>query len=99
MRLYHFQLKKGISIGECIKDYIKLLADLTIVEVSIEEQDKALILLNSLPDENYETFVLTLINGKQSLGYHEVSSALINQELGRIKSLQEYISRSINGKR
>ena len=81
-----------------MNDYIKLLADLANAEVSIEE-DKVLILLNSLPDEDYETFVLTLINGKQSLGYHEVSSALINQELGRIKSLQEYISRSINGKR
>ena len=51
--------------------------------MSIKEQDKTLILLNSLPDENYETFVLTLSNGKQSLGYHEVSSALINHELRR----------------
>ena len=66
-----------------MNDYIKLLTDLANAEVSIKEEDKALSLLNSLPDEEYKTFVLTLINGKQSLGYHEVSSALINQALGR----------------
>jgi len=47
-----------------MNDYIKFLIDLINVDVDIEEEDKALILLNSLPDEEYETFVLTLINGK-----------------------------------
>jgi len=37
------------------------------LDVEIEEENKAVILLNSLPDEEYETFVLTLINGKQTL--------------------------------
>ena len=65
-----------------MNDY-KLLADLVNVDASIEEENKALILLSSLPDEDYEIFVLTLINGKQSLGYHEVSSTLVNHELRR----------------
>jgi len=42
----------------------KLLTDLVNVDVDIEEEDKTLILLNSLPDKEYETFILTLINGK-----------------------------------
>jgi len=42
-----------------------------------------LIFLSSLPDEDYKTFVLTLINGKQSLGSNEVSSTLVNHELRR----------------
>jgi len=63
-RLYRFQLKKGISISEHMKNYTKLLANLANVDVVIGEEDKALILLSSLPDEDYETFVLTLINGK-----------------------------------
>jgi len=87
IRFYRFQLKKGISIGEHMNDYTKLLADLANMDVVIEEEDKVLILLSSLPDEDYETFVLTLINDKQSLGYHEVSSALVNYELRRIKCL------------
>ena len=63
-RLYRFQLKKGLAIDDHMNNYKKLLADLVNVDLAIEEQDKALIFLNSLPDEDYETFVLTLINGK-----------------------------------
>jgi len=49
----------------------------------IDEEDKALILLSSLPDKGYETFVLTLINGRTSLSYSEVTTALVNLELRR----------------
>ena len=47
-----------------MNDYTKLLTDLVNVDMDIEEEDKALILLNSLPDEEYETFVFTLVNEK-----------------------------------
>ena len=63
-RLYHFQLKKGISIDEHMNNYTNLLADLVNVDVAIKEEEKALILLSSLPNEDYETFVLTLISDK-----------------------------------
>ena len=64
MRLYRFQMKRGLSIDEHINNYTKLLTDLVNVDVKIEEEDKAVLLLNSLPDEEYETFTLILINGK-----------------------------------
>jgi len=48
-------------------NYTKFLADLVNVDVAIKEEDKALILLNLLPDTEYEIFILTLINGKESL--------------------------------
>jgi len=51
MKLYRFQLKKSISIGEHMNNYTKLLADLANVDVVIEDEDKALILLSSLPDK------------------------------------------------
>jgi len=47
-----------------MNDHTKLLADLINMDVDVEEEDKAVILLNSLPNKEYETFVLTLINGK-----------------------------------
>jgi len=50
-------LKKELSIAEHMNDYTMLLTDL--VNVDIREEDKALNLLNSLSDEEYETFVLT----------------------------------------
>jgi len=53
------------------------------VNVAIEKEDKALILLNSLPDEEYETFILTLINDKQTLNYSDVSVAFVSYEVKR----------------
>ena len=64
-----------------MNNYIKLLTDLVNVDVKINEEDKAVILLNSLSDEEYETFVLTLINDKQTLNYSDVSTTLVNDEV------------------
>ena len=47
----------------------------------IEEGDKTVILLNSLPDKEYETFTLILINGRQTLNYSEVPAALVNYDV------------------
>jgi len=38
-------LKRGLSIGEYMNNYIKLLAHLINMNVEIEEEDKAVILL------------------------------------------------------
>jgi len=62
-------------------NYTKFLADLVNMNVKIEEKDKAVILLNFLPGEEYETFVLTLINSKQTHNYSDVLAALVNYEV------------------
>ena len=46
-------MKRGLSIDEHMNNYTKLLTDLVNVDVKIEEENKALILLNSLPEEEY----------------------------------------------
>ena len=51
--------------------------------MKIDEEDKTAILLNSHPEEEYETFTLTLINGRQTLYYSEMSAALVNYEVRR----------------
>jgi len=61
--------------------YTKLFTDLVNVDVKIDEKDKAVILLNSLSKEEYEIFTLTLINGRKSHNYNEVSAALMNYEV------------------
>ena len=66
-RLYRFQLKRGLFIGERINNNTKLFVDLINMDVEIKEEDKAVVLLNSLPDEEYDTFILSLINNKQTL--------------------------------
>ena len=76
-------MKRKISVNEHINTYAKLLTDLINVDVEIDEEDKAIILLNSLPEEEYETFTLTLTNGRKSLNYNKVSATLMNYEVRR----------------
>ena len=53
------------------------------MDVETSEEDKAVILLNSLPREEYEAFTLTFLNSRQSLNYDEVSAALVSYEAWR----------------
>ena len=76
-------MNRGLSIDEHINNYTKLLRDLVNIDVKIDEEDKAMILLNFLPDEEYEAFTLSLINDRQILNYSKVSAALINDEVKR----------------
>jgi len=82
-RLYRFQMKKRLSIDEQMKNYTKFLTDLVNMDMKIGEEDKTVILLNSLSEEEYETFTLILINRRQTLNYSKVSDALINYEVRR----------------
>ena len=79
-KLYLFRMQRGSTVNEHINRYTKLLTDLMNVDVKVEEEDKAVILLNSLPPEEYETFTMTFINGRHTLVYDEVSSALMSYE-------------------
>ena len=60
-------MKRGLSIDEHMNIYTKLHTDLVNADVKIDEEDKTVILLNSLSEEEYETFTLTLTNERQTL--------------------------------
>ena len=49
-------MKRECSINEHMNSYTKLLIDLINVDVEIDEEDNAVILLNSLPEEKYAIF-------------------------------------------
>ena len=51
-------MKREISVDEHMNSDTKLLTDLVNMDVKIDEEDKAVILLNSLPEEEYETLLL-----------------------------------------
>ena len=57
-KLYGFQMQKVCSVNEHLNRYMKLLTDLVTMDVETSEDDKVVILLNSLPREEYETFTL-----------------------------------------
>ena len=82
-KLYRFQLKREVSISDYINTYTRFLANLVNVDIVIDKEDKALILLSSLPNKEFETFVLTLINERTSRSYSEVTTTLVNLKLRR----------------
>ncbi|TXG46307.1 hypothetical protein EZV62_028187 [Acer yangbiense] len=81
-KLFHFQYKKGISMIEHLDNYNKILADLQNLDVEISDEDKALLLLNSLPD-TYEHLTTTLLYGKDEVKFIDVSNTLVNKSIGR----------------
>jgi len=66
-----------------MNNYTRFLTDLVNMDVEIKEEDKVVILLNSLLNEEYDTVVPTSINSKQTLNYSDVSAALVNYEVKR----------------
>lgn len=78
-RLFRFHFRQGISMIEHITDFNKILADLANLDVRISDEDKALSLLNSLPDE-YEHLITTLLHGKNDVEFDDVCNALVNTE-------------------
>jgi len=78
-RIFHFQHKKGTSMNEHLNDFNKMIADLKNLDVEMDDEDKALLLLNSLPN-TYEHLVTTLLYGKENIKFIDVSNALVNNE-------------------
>ena len=60
--------------------YDKILADLRTLDVEIADEDKALCLLNLLP-EQYDHLFTTLLYGKKTISYEEVESVLSNNSV------------------
>ena len=62
-----------------LNDFNKILANLLNLNVEVEDEDKALLLLNALPDE-YEHLITTLLYGKEEIKFEYVSNTLVNNE-------------------
>lgn len=81
-RLFRFNYKKGISMNEHLNNFNKILTDLKNLDDHIGDEDKALLLLNSLPD-SYDHLTTTLLYGKEKIKYVDVANALVNNEFRR----------------
>ena len=79
-KLYTFSMKEGTAMRDHVDEFNKLILDLENVNVMLEDEDRALILLSSLPD-SYEHFVDTLLYGRQTLTLKYVKNALESKDL------------------
>lgn len=79
-RLYALKMQEGGNLQEHFNAFNGLLSQLHVVGSKVEEEDKALLLLTSLPS-SYKHMVTTLLYGKDTVGLEEVTSALLSSQM------------------
>ena len=67
-KLYELKMKEGAPIHEHLSIFNTIISDLLCVGENLQEDDKALLLLTSLPPA-YEHLVTTILYGKESLDF------------------------------
>ncbi|GJR46051.1 hypothetical protein Tco_1314154 [Tanacetum coccineum] len=79
-KLYTYYMSPGTKLGDHIDEFNKLILDLANIDIEIEDEDQALMLLTPLPS-SYENFVETLLYGRESLTIEDVLATLNLREL------------------
>ena len=77
--LYMLRMVEGTSILSHLDKFDSLVMDLENIDAKIDDEDKALLLLCSLP-QSFKHFRDTLIYGKETVSYQEIKSALKSKE-------------------
>lgn len=90
-RLYMFKMTSGKSLEDHIDEFNKIVLDLENIEVEIDEEDRVIIFLSSLP-HIYEHFVDTLMYGRDSLSMEEVVAAMNSKELQKRGEFKDDVS-------
>ena len=86
-KLHTFQMAEGTSLKDHLDEYNKLLLDLANIGVDVDEEDKALILIYSLP-KSYEHLTTTMLYGRETISLDEVEATLLANELRQKVKLQ-----------
>src|SRR5436190_22605385 len=73
-------MKEGTLILQHLNLFNKIVSHLLALEVKLEEEDKVLLLLGSLPP-SYDHLVTTIMYGKETLELEDVGVDLINNEI------------------
>ena len=79
-RLFALRMQEGTQLQDHLDSLNSILLDLRNIDVKVEDEDAALILLVSLPN-SYENFVQSFIGSKDTVSLEEVRSALHSREL------------------
>ncbi|KAE8707872.1 hypothetical protein F3Y22_tig00110372pilonHSYRG00231 [Hibiscus syriacus] len=79
-RLFRFDYQPSTSMNEHITAFNELVEDLLGMDETFKDEDLALMLLSSLPDE-FEHLETTLLHGKDNVTLKDVTAALYSYEL------------------
>ena len=77
-KLFGLKMTEGTDLSQHINVFNQIVSDLKRIDVKIEDEEKMLMLLNSLSlSPAYENLVTTLMWGKETLKLEEITSALL----------------------
>src|SRR3989337_2617649 len=87
-KFYGLKMQEGLDLVEHVNAFNQLVTDLARLDVKIEDEDKALLLLVSLPP-SYEHLIITLTHEKTTINNEEVTAVLLGHELMKQKNVAE----------
>nr|GEY25857.1 retrovirus-related Pol polyprotein from transposon TNT 1-94 [Tanacetum cinerariifolium] len=82
-KLYTYYMSPCMKLGDRIDEFNKLILDLENIDIEIEDEDQALMLLTSLPS-SYKNSMETLLYGRESLTMKDVLATLNSKKLKKI---------------
>lgn len=82
-KLYTCKMEEGTPIGEHINRFDRCISDLKDIDVKVDDEDQALMLLLSLP-KSYENLVQTLMLVGDNLTMDETRTSLLSDDLRKI---------------
>uniref|UniRef100_A0A2N9G8M7 CCHC-type domain-containing protein n=1 Tax=Fagus sylvatica TaxID=28930 RepID=A0A2N9G8M7_FAGSY len=87
-KLYGLKMTEGADLRQHINTFKQIISDMLRIDIKFEDEDKAMMLLTSLP-ASYEHLVTTLLYGKETLELEEVSGALLDHYQRKYKDSVE----------
>ncbi|KAE8721388.1 hypothetical protein F3Y22_tig00016106pilonHSYRG00031 [Hibiscus syriacus] len=99
-RLYGLKMQNDHDLAQHVNLFNQIISNLARLDVKIEDEDKAMILLCSLPP-SYEHMVTTLTYGKETIKVEEITTALLahNQRKQNIGESSQADSLYVKGNR
>ena len=90
-QLYSLRMSKGGDLVIYIQKFNQVSSEVISLDVKIDEEDRALLLLCSLPD-SYDGLITTLVYEKETLNYEEVVGVLRpNEQREKILTLRSWL--------
>ncbi len=77
--LFQLRIDEGTDVRDHLNVFNKLITQLASVSVKVDNEDKALLLLTSLP-QSYKSLVTALIIGKETLKVKEVTIVILDDK-------------------
>ncbi|VFQ71666.1 unnamed protein product [Cuscuta campestris] len=94
-RLFGLQMAEEANFNGHLDEFNKITTELESIDVKIEEEDKALLLLASLPS-SFDNIVTTLLFEKETLKFDEVVAVLLMNESKDDSSVESHVGNDVD---